>query len=163
MEIKDQIFSIFNRTRWGAPIAILFITVGVVLLIGSLFLLIVSSLFVIDIADVHFVALIIELLPAVPFSMSWPNDLAINGIAAISIVTWVIGCDYTLLGLGIWKKHWMAKWVGIIILGIAISFDFVEFMFFGILGTPKAIFGLLVNSAIVYFFTKINFQKEIHH
>lgn len=141
----------------GDLLAITTISLGVTLLVGGLFMVI-SDATVFNLSrtasSTQSMAYIIDLFPGMPFSTSWPFDLVSSGMGTVGIVTWIVGVDILLIGLGFWTKHKLAKWVGISVFGVAIWFDFMEFLFFGVLGAPEAVFSITINGLIVYLLFK---------
>lgn len=141
----------------GDILTITTISLGVTLLVGGLFMVISdTAIFNVSktVSSTQSMAHIIDLFPGMPFSTSWPFDLISSGMATVGIVTWIVGADILLIGLGFWTKHKLAKWVGIGVFGLAIWFDFIEFLFFGVLGAPEAVISITINGLILYLLLK---------
>jgi hypothetical protein len=134
-------------------LAIMAVSLGVTLAVGGIFLII-SDMTTVNPLTVKSttksMANIIDMFPGVPFSMSWPYDLVSSGITTVGLVTWIMGIDILLVGLGLWTRHKLAKMIGIVVFGLATCFDFMQFLFFGVSGAPVAVFGAVINGLIVY-------------
>jgi hypothetical protein len=65
--------------------------------------------------------------------------------------------DVLLVGLGLWAKSKFAKWVAMVIFSLAAYFDFVQFLFLGLLGSSSSLIGMFVNGSIVFLLTKLDF------
>jgi len=76
--------------------------------------------------------------------------LATSPATIAGIVVWMLGFDILLVGLGLWVRHRGARWVGVIIFGLAAFFDFVQFLLLGLLGAPTSSIELIVNSLILW-------------
>jgi hypothetical protein len=86
-------------------------------------------------------------IPGIPFYI---GDLAKNSITVIGLVSWILGIDIFLIGLGIWVRHQLARFAALIIFGSAAFFQFVQFLLLGILGSPISVMELCVDGVIIY-------------
>ncbi len=129
----------------------LIITLGVVLIVGGLYLMIldpsasgqslqttVAARSVIDIT---------AWIPGLPFLVS---DIAGCSITAIGLVSWVMGVNLLLIGLGVWVRHKLARLVALAIFSLSAVIQFAQFLLFGILGSPYSIVLLVLDGVIAY-------------
>jgi len=101
------------------------------------------------------IVFVIGQIPGIPFEF---DDLVNSGgLTSVGIALWVVGFDSLLVGLGLWARSKIAKYVGLMFFGAATFFDLVQFLFLGLLGSPSSFLGILVNGSIAYLFTKLNF------
>jgi hypothetical protein len=157
--IKSEPLTRFNNKSLIADaLFITSITVGVVLLVGGLFITILSASLPTKVSGVdsmtRSIVFVMGLIPGIPLSF---GDLVNNGLAIVGIVSWIIGFDVLLVGLGLWAKNKFAKWVALVIFALAAYFDFVQFLFLGLLGSPSSVIGTLINGLIVYLLFKVDF------
>lgn len=125
----------------------LVITFGVVLIIGGLYLMIGDS-GPHTTAAIRSVTMVVVWIPGIPFSF---NYLASTSAVTIGLVSWFIGMDLLLLGLGLWVRHWLARFVGLLIFALAALFQFLDFLNVGIMGAPASIPELIVSGIFIYF------------
>ena len=93
-------------------------------------------------------------IPGLPFFVS---DIAGCSITAIGLVSWVMGINLLLTGLGLWIRHNLARLVALVIFSISAVIQFAQFLLLGIVGSPYSIVLLILNAAIAYFlFTKFD-------
>jgi len=125
------------------------LTFGVVLIIGGLYLMLVG---VTQPAQttlaINSVLSVIDWVPGIPFYI---GALSNDNAAIIGVVSWVIGLDLFLIGLGLWIRHKLARFLALAIFAIAACFQFVEFLYLGIMGSPPSIVGLCSDAIIAYF------------
>jgi hypothetical protein len=157
--IKSALLTRFNNKSLIADaLFITSITVGVVLLVGGLFVTILAASLPAKVSGVDSMAqsivFVMGQIPGIPLSL---GDLINNGLATVGIVSWIIGFDILLVGLGLWTKNKFAKWVALAIFSLAAYFDLVQFLFLGLLGSPSSVIGSSVNGLIVYLLTKLDF------
>jgi hypothetical protein len=132
-------------------IAKLIITFGVVLIVGGLYLMITNGGASTQIAQniaVKSVVSTVDWIPGIPFLI---GDLANFSASTVGLVCWFFGVDLLLLGLGIWVRHVFARVTTLMIFFLAACFQLVQFMYFGIIGSPTSIVELLVDGVFVYF------------
>ncbi len=131
------------------------VTFGIILLIGGLFLIALAMNLPTELSDTdsitQSVASIINQIPGVPVNV---NDL--TNLTMIGIVSWIIGLNILLIGLGLWVKSKLAKWTALGIFALATLTDFIQFLLSGILGSPGAIPGVLINGTFLYFISKLD-------
>lgn len=125
--------------------------IGVSLLIGGLFLLLADAALLVKPYEigptVQALSYLVDAFPGVPVPM---EDLVGYGITAVGIVVWIVGFNLLLIGLGLWIRHKLAIDVALVIFLLAAYFDFVEFLFSGVLGAPASVVGVSLNGLIVY-------------
>ncbi len=155
---SEEAVEFFSREVFKDFLAITSISLGVVLIVGGLFLIIseasIFNLIRNSQSATQSMANTIDLIPGVPFSMSWPFELIPFGSGTIGIVTWVFGIDILLVGLGLWVRNKYAKLAAITIFGLAICFDVAQFLFYGFGGAPQAVIGATINGIIVFLLIK---------
>ena len=148
-----------NRELITNILSYLIITLGVVLIVGGLYLIIldpsasgqsvqtnVAGRSVIDTT---------AWIPGVPFFVS---DIASCSITAIGLVSWLMGINLLLTGLGLWIRHRLARLVALGIFSISSVIQFAQFLLLGMIGSPYSIVLFIFNSTIAYFlFTRFDF------
>jgi hypothetical protein len=97
---------------------------------------------------------IVGQLPGIPV---YAVDLATTQTTLFGIVIWTLGLDVLLVGLGLWVRHRLARWVAAAIFGLAAFFDFAQFLLLGLLGAPVFTLEFIVNTLILYAL----FKREI--
>ncbi len=124
----------------------LVITFGVVLIIGGLFLILTvkgaSS------QAVQTVVSSVNWVPGIPFYI---GQLANLSTSTIGLVSWLIGLDLLLVGLGLWVRHRLARFTALAMFALAACFQFVQFLYLGAVGAPASFAGLFVDGILVYF------------
>ncbi|MCW4024998.1 MAG: hypothetical protein NWF01_08190 [Candidatus Bathyarchaeota archaeon] len=140
------------------------ITFGIILIIGGIYLMIEcpssSSQLAQTTQDLQ-PAFSIDLVPGVPLSMA---ELA--GLDAITFgsVSWIIGVDLLLVGLGLWVRHKVARLAAMLIFTLAAFFQFSEFLFLGFLNAPFSFIMFIVNAVFVFFlFSKFDTHTATVH
>jgi hypothetical protein len=130
-------------------IAKLVITFGVVLIVGGLYLMISfegrvaqSSIVIGSVTSV------VTWVPGIPFYI---GVLSNTSGATIGLVSWLIGIDLLFVGLGLWVRHKFALFTALVIFVLGAVFQFVEFLNFGILGSPAAFFAMCIDAIFVLF------------
>ncbi len=134
------------------------ITLGVVLIIGGVYLMLVdpgsssqTSIAAKSIIDIT------AWIPGLPFFV---NDLKSISITAIGLISWVMGLNLLLTGLGLWIRHGLARLAALVIFFMTIIVQFTQILLSGIVGAPNSVVLLLLDVVIVYLvFTKIDSQK----
>ena len=103
-------------------------------------------------------ASIVNWIPGIPFYI---GALTSGGIAIIGLVSWILGLDFLLIGLGFWVRNELARFAGLMTFGLAFFFQFVQFLLNGIIGSPVSVLELCVDGIFVYFlFAKFDSQKK---
>lgn len=147
-----------SRSLTAGVLSITSITLGVVVLIGGLFLIILDAILPVKAngtsLTVHSVAFILDMLPGIPLCIS---DLISSGITVAGLISWLVGLDILLVGLGLWAKHKMARRIAFLLFLLAAYFDFIQFLLFGFVGSPNSAVGLSLNGLIVYFLVRVDF------
>jgi hypothetical protein len=102
----------------------------------------------------QFIPFIVSQFPAVPFPI---GELLNQDTTVIGIFIAIMGIDILLVGLGLWARHKLARWIAIAIFGLAAYFDFTQFLLLGFLGAPCSTIEAIVNSLIAY----VLFKRDI--
>ncbi len=148
----------FNKAFIADALFISSVTIGIILLLGGVFIIILSSSMPAKASGVdsmvQTIALTINLVPGVPLSFT---DLTGGGFIMIGIVSWITGLNILLVGLGLFVKSTLAKWVALGTFALATIIDFIQFLIYGVLGSPDAVLGILINGILVYLLTKTDF------
>jgi hypothetical protein len=135
------------------------ITFGVVLIIGGLYLMIVNpGSSAQNNQGVESAVAAIGWLPGVPIYL---GDLSNIGAITIGSISWIIGIDLLLVGLGLWVRHKLARLAAISIFVLAAFFEFIQFVLLGALGSPISLVTFTVNAVFAYFlFSKFDYPVE---
>jgi hypothetical protein len=146
-----------NRELITNILSNLIITLGVVLIVGGLFL-IVSDPGTSNSAQANMAARSVidttAWIPGLPFFL---GDIASCSITAIGLVSWLMGINLLLTGLGLWIRHRLARLVALTIFSVSNVIQFAQFMLLGVVGAPYSIVLLILNGVIAYFlFTKFD-------
>jgi hypothetical protein len=135
------------------------VTIGIVLLLGGLFTLYLSTCIPARVSGVESmvqnIVTIISLVPGAPVSFS---DLANSGLVMVGLVSWIIGLNNLLIGLGLWAKNRIAKIVALGIFTLATIVNIIIFILNGVLGAPYAIIGIITNLTFVILLKKLTFN-----
>jgi len=147
-----------SKSLIAGVLSITSITIGVILLVEGLYLIILDASLPLRAGEasltVQSVAFVLEALPGIPLCIS---DLAYSGITALGLISWIVGLDILLVGLGLWAKHKIAQWAAFFIFLVAAFFDFVQLLLFGFVGSPNSAVGLSLNGLILYLLLKLEF------
>jgi len=135
-----------NRALVTDIISKLFITFGVALIIGGLYLVIANPWS--SYQANQSAASVIDWVPAIPFSTT---ALVTCSSSTVGLVSWIIGVDLLLLGLGFWVRNNLARLVGLIMITLAAVFQFIDFIQVGIMGSVSSVVVLFVDGLIAYF------------
>ncbi len=170
-KIKDYIINIknnyFDNHRLVTDILTkLIITFGVVLIVGGLYLMMTdpssSSQMVQTKTAIQSTVSIVNWVPGIPF---YVGDMANCSATTIGLVSWMMGVDLLIVGLGLWTRNKFARLIAVIIFLVAASFQFLEFILIGFLGSPSSLFNLFVDIIFTYFlltrFEKLQLPKKI--
>jgi hypothetical protein len=141
-------------------IAKLVITFGVVLIVGGIYLMILDSSSSNQTLQTTVAAKSVinttAWIPGLPFFM---NDLVSCSITAIGFVSWLMGINLLLTGLGLWVRHGLARLVALSIFCLSAVVQFAQFLLLGIIGSPNSVVLLILDVVIVYLlFTKVDSQ-----
>lgn len=148
---------LINRPLITDFIAKLVITFGAVLIVGGLYLMILNPS---GSVQSQSASSIVNWVPGIPFYIS---ALINVGASTIGLVSWIIGVDLLLIGLGLWVRHRLARIAAISIFGLSATFEFIQFLYFGFLGAPVSILELSVDFIIAYFlFTQFDSWKPLN-
>jgi hypothetical protein len=95
-------------------------------------------------------------IPGVPINT---YDLSETSLALTGMVSWIIGLNILLVGLGMWRKNKLAKWIAVVIFALSGYFNFIQILLLGLVGAPLSIAGLITNSLILYLLWKADFRQ----
>lgn len=87
-------------------------------------------------------------IPGIPFNMGSLTNLSDS---AVGFISWFVGFDLFLVGLGLWARHKVARVVALTFFALAALFQFAEFVSVGILGSPTSFVELVLDVIFVYF------------
>jgi len=144
-------------------IAKLVLTFGVMLIIGGLYLIMGVSGPQTTAAVNSFVSTV-EWIPGIPLYLS---SLANTSAPTIGLVSWIVGADLLLVGLGLWVRDRLAHLIAMGIFALAAFFQFIVVLYGGILGATASFFGLCVDAVLFYFLlskfdAKIGLKKPLN-
>jgi hypothetical protein len=147
-----------NRELITNLLSNLVITLGVVLIVGGLYLMILAPGASNQSAQTTVAARsVIETtswIPGLPFLVS---DIAGCSITAIGLVSWVMGINFLLTGLGLWVRHRLARLVALALFSTSTVIQFAQFLLLGVVRSPYSIVLLILNATIAYFlFTRFD-------
>jgi hypothetical protein len=127
------------------------ITLGVVLIVGGLYLMLVSpsksSLTSQANVAAQSVIQTAKWIPGLPFNIA---DLAGCTISAIGLVLWLMGINLLLTGLGLWVRHRLARLIAIGIFSVAAFLQFIQFLLYGIVGASPSLVMLGADLIMTY-------------
>jgi hypothetical protein len=149
-KILSRLKYLTDRTLITNVLAVIIIIIGLVLIVGGPYLMIrdVSVSTQIDQTNlVKSAVSAVDWIPGIPF---YVGDLAKSSITVIGLVSWILGIDLLLVGLGVCVRHRLARFAALVIFGLAGFFQFVQFLLLGILGSPTSVIELCVDGVIVY-------------
>jgi hypothetical protein len=127
----------------------LVITFGVMLIVGGLYLMMaVAGQGAQTTSAISSVLSIVDWIPGVPVYI---NQLANTSPTTIGIISWIVGLDLLLVGLGLWVRHRLARFTALAIFALAAIFQFVQVLYGGIMGATGAFFGLVMDGILFYF------------
>lgn len=137
----------------------LIITFAVVLIVGGLYLMIfdpsASGQSVQTNVAARSVTATTAWIPGLPF---FASDIAGCSMTAVGLISWVMGVNLLLTGLGLWIRHKLARLVGLALFSISAAIQFAQFLLLGIIGSPYSIILLILNSTIAFFlFTRFDY------
>jgi uncharacterized membrane protein (DUF2068 family) len=149
----------FSKTNIADALFVVTVTIGVISLIGGLSIVLFTASLPAKVSGVdaatRSMVFVMSQIPGIPLEL---GDL-INGggLTLVGIALWVVGFDSLLIGLGLWARSKFAKWIALTVFSAAAFFDFVQFLFLGLLGSPSSVISLFVNGSIAYLLTKLDF------
>lgn len=149
----------FSKLNIEDMLFLITITFGVSLLVGGLSITIFAASLPAKVSGIDAttksVVFVMGQIPGIPFELS---DLINNGgLTWVGIALWIVGLNILLIGLGLWARSKLAKWVAVMFFSAAAFFDFIQFLLSGLLGSPTSVVGIFVNGLIVYLLTKLDF------
>jgi hypothetical protein len=152
-----------NRTLITDLIAKLVITFGVVLIVGGLYLMVTDVDASSQVAKTSLAAKtavsLFNWVPGIPFYI---GDLANLSASTVGLVSWLVGLDLLLVGLGLWVRHTLARFTALMIFVLAAFFQFVQFLYLGILGAPTSVIELCIDGILIYLlFSKFDSQTGL--
>src|SRR5208283_1892272 len=145
-----------DRTLITDLLTKLIITFGVVLIVGGLYLMTLTQVALTNSATRSVISSM-DWIPGIPFYI---HNLVNVGFSTVGLVSWFLGIDLILVGLGLWVRHQLARLTALLIFALAAAFQFVQFLFVGIVGSPASVVELLVDVSFIYFLSlKFDSQK----
>jgi hypothetical protein len=149
----------FSKSNIADMLFVVTVTFGVISLVGGLSIVSFAASLPAKVSGVgettKSVMFVMSQIPGIPFELS---DLINSGSLTLAgIALWVVGFDVLLIGLGLWARSKLAKWVALMVFSAAAFFDLVQFLLLGLLGSPSSVIGIFVNGLIVYLLTKLDF------
>jgi hypothetical protein len=69
---------------------------------------------------------------------------------AVGFVSWIVGLDFLLIGLGLWVRHKLARLVGLVVFILALFFECLQILFLGLFGASLSIVKIAITVAILY-------------
>lgn len=163
-KFSDKIDDFFGKIKKYIPssnlmldiISRLIISFGVVLIVGGIYLMISPNLE--TGSTIKSIISTVSLVPGIPLNV---GDIAGQGAATIGLVSWIVGIDLLLVGLGLWVRHRFARFVAITIFTLAAFFQFLQFLLQGYLKVPTSIPEFLIDLVFVYFlFSKFELSNN---
>lgn len=140
-----------NRELITNILSNLTITLGVVLIVGGIFLMVQSPSSSNNSIQTNMAARSVidttEWIPGLPFFVS---DMAVCSVTAIGIVFWLMGLNLLVTGLGLWIRHRLARFAALAIFSLSTVIQFAQFFLLGIVGSPYSILLLILNGTIAY-------------
>jgi len=131
-------------------LAVIIIAIGVVLIVSGLYLMVRDVIASTQFAQTNLAksaVSAVDWIPGIPF---YVGDLAKSSIVIIGLVSWILGIDLLLVGLGVWVRHRLARFAALGIFGLAGFVQLVQFLLLGILGSPVSVMELCADGLIVY-------------
>ena len=145
-----------DRTLITDLIAKLVITFGVVLIIAGLYLMMDgpggSS------SATQSMILTVNWIPGIPFYI---GNLANVSASAAGLASWFVGLDLLLVGLGLWVRHKFARFTALMFFALAAFFQFVQFLYFGVLGAGISLVQFCIDGLLIYFLLS-RFDSQIN-
>ena len=139
------------------------ITFGVVLIVGGIYLMMPGANVSAQgqtISPAQSVVSSVGWIPGIPFYI---GDLVNVSVASIGLVSWIVGIDLLLVGLGLWIRHKLARLTALMIFALAACFQFLQFLVLGYLGAPTSVIELLINGIFAYIiFSKFDSLSQIY-
>jgi len=126
----------------------LVITFGVVLIVSGLYLMIVNPSASAQTNGAQSALSASDWIPGIPFYIG-----ALSNVSAIIVgsVSWILGVDLVLVGLGLWVRHRLARLAAMMFFALAAFFQFVQFLLLGVIGSPISIIEFFIDAILVYF------------
>jgi hypothetical protein len=133
----------------GGFVSYFAITIGIILLSGSLFifLLTINNLTENALQLTNLLLTIIDTFPGVPFSSN--ILLSLNYWARISVI-FIFGIVITLIGTGLWRNYQKAKITGAIIFIFASLIDVYNILIINVSKALMPFYSLVINIVVVY-------------
>jgi uncharacterized membrane protein len=87
-------------------------------------------------------------VPGIPFYF---GKLIGVSSSTIGLVSWFIGLDLLLVGMGLWVRSGVARLLALATFALAACFQFFQFVNSGVEGAPASVEVLGVEAVLVYF------------
>jgi uncharacterized protein YhhL (DUF1145 family) len=127
--------------------AVLFAAMSVIMLVGSSYTILADRILPMS-ADATRTS-IAFLMQIVDETMGFPlptNYMVNESLSAIGFSTLLVGLDLLVLSISIRAKNKPTWWSALLILALAIFFDFVAFLYQGVIGAPMSVPGMAINA-----------------
>jgi hypothetical protein len=163
--LKDKIVEITSDLPLVSDfMAKLVITFGIVLLVSGLALMLSDSSLVSEVAladsAIDSAVGVISWVPGVPFNA---RELVGFNVTTAGLVSWVVGIDLLLIGLGVWIRYRIAHLAAVVMFSLAAAFQCQQFITLGITGAPSSITGISINVIIAYYlFAAFNCERYLN-
>jgi hypothetical protein len=136
------------------------ITLGVVLIVGGIYLMVLDPSSLNQTLQTSVAAKSVlsttAWIPGLPFFM---NDLESCSITTMGLVSWLMGINLLLTGLGLWVRHGLARLAALLIFCLSAVVQLVQSLLLGIIGSPNSVVLLILDAVIVYLlFTRVDTQ-----
>jgi hypothetical protein len=139
------------------------ITVGIVFIVAGIFIIFLAAIVAPRAGDVewlqHISVSVLGQIPGFPIAM---DDLHNTSLTVAGTVSWIVGLDIFVVGIGLWGNKKLAKWMAIIIFALSAYFNFAQFLLLGLLGAPMTTAGLFANTLILYLLWRTDFDRATH-
>ena len=145
-----------DRTLITDLITKLMITFGVVLIVGGLYLMITGA--GTSTEAVKTMVSAVDWVPGIPFYIA---NLGNASASIVGLVSWIVGLDLLLVGLGLWVRNELARFAALAIFALSAYFQLIQFLHWGIVGAPTATVQLCVDGFLIYFlFSKFDQKTD---
>ncbi|MCW3983833.1 MAG: hypothetical protein NWE96_07535 [Candidatus Bathyarchaeota archaeon] len=90
---------------------------------------------------------VVNYIPGIPIGIMELSGYSLSGIG---LVSWIIGLNVMIIGLGLWVKHKYARFAALTIFGLAFIFQFFQFLLSGLTGSLISVIQMGINGVIAY-------------
>jgi hypothetical protein len=158
MKTPKTLASQLNGSLAANALFLITVTLGLLLLVGGLFTMILSASLPDKIGDFESTTQsIVFATSEIPRVLVNLGDSASGSPATMGIVSWIIGIDILFIGLGLWAKSRLAKWIAMGVFASSTFFNFVTFLNVGVLGSFSAFMGIFIDGSLIYLSSIVDF------